>query len=208
MTETAAVETVAAETEPSATEPEAESFVRIADYIPTVRVELPYATENNFTGKIVYEFTDAYLRFGTLKKLQKAAELLAAEGYGILIWDAYRPVYAQQRLWDTFPDPNYVSPPGRGNQPHCRGLAVDVSLYDLASGEPLEMPSEFDDFSGLADRDYSDCTEEAAKNATLLENAMKDCGFKPYSAEWWHFSDTDPYEIEYTFDPAAMDQTI
>lgn len=181
-----------------------DAFVRVAAYIPDLRVELPYATEDNFTGIQVYDFTDGYLRYGTVKKLQVAAGNLAQRGYGLLIWDAYRPVYAQERLWEICPDPTYVSKPGTGSQSHCRGIAVDVTLYALASGELLEMPTGFDDFSALADRDYGDCTAEAAQNAALLEDAMTAAGFKPYSAEWWHYSDTDSYEVEYEFDPAEI----
>lgn len=186
------------------TEPEREAFVRAADYIPHLRVELAYATTDNFTGTVIYEFTDAYLRYGTVQKLMKAAEILEEQGYGLVIWDAYRPVYAQERLWEICPDPAYVSKPGTGSQSHCRGLAVDVSLYDLETGEMLEMPTGFDTFTALADRDYTDCTSEAASNAMLLEDTLIICGFKPYSAEWWHFSDVDSYDIEYAFDPANL----
>lgn len=185
-------------------EPEDGDFVRVADYIPGIRSELAYATVNNFTGQQIYEFTDACLRFGTVKKLASAAELLAQQGYGLVIWDGYRPVYAQEKLWEICPDPTYVSQPGTGSQSHCRGIAVDVTLYDLQSGALLEMPTGFDDFTAKADRDYGDCTAEAAKNAALLEDIMERCGFKPYSAEWWHYSDTDSYPVEYEFDPANV----
>lgn len=194
--------TLPSETEAAATEQKDEEFVRIADLIPNVRVELAYATTENFTGTVIYDYTDAYLRYGTAKKLAAAAEILRELGYGILIWDGYRPVYAQQKLWDACPDPNYVSPPGTGTQAHCRGIAVDITLYDLQTGELLEMPSGFDEFSSLGDREYSDCTATARDNALLLETVMEQCGFKPYRGEWWHFSDSDSYEIEYDFDPA------
>lgn len=198
-------------TEPSTpiqTEPprvlEDEDFVRIADWIPSARIELPYATEENFTSVKIYPFTDSYLRFGTVKKLAQAADKLAQLGYGILVWDGYRPVYAQQKLWDVCPDPNYVSKPGTGSQSHCRGIAVDITLYDLNSGKLLEMPSGFDEFSALGDRDYRDCSAAARANAELLEQIMESCGFKPYSGEWWHFTDTNTFEIEYEFDPSTQ----
>ena len=192
--------TAPTETEP-APEPEDDDFVRIVDWIPDARTELVYATADNFTGTQIYEFTDAYLRYGTVKKLAQAADLLREMGYGLVIWDGYRPTYAQQKLWDVCPDPNYVSQPGTGSQSHCRGIAVDVTLYDLETGELLEMPSGFDEFSALGDRDYSDCSGNARQNALTLETAMESCGFKPYSGEWWHFADTQSYEIEYDFDP-------
>lgn len=181
-----------------------DEFVPAVDHVPHLRVELAYATEDNFTGQKIYSFTQAYLRYGTAKKLASAAQSLALLGYGLVIWDGYRPVYAQQLLWNACPDPAYVSPPGTGNQSHCRGIAVDVTLYELSTGRLLEMPTGFDDFTDLADREYTDCTAEAANNAALLEQIMEECGFLPYSAEWWHFSDTDTYPIEYDFDPALI----
>lgn len=182
-------------------EPQDGELVRVVDYIPSVRQELAYATKNNFTGKRIYDFTDAYLRYGTIKKLKKAAEELEQLGYGILIWDGFRPVSAQAMLWEAWPDPAYVSHPVTGTRAHCRGNAVDMTLVDLQTGEKLEMPTEFDDFSAKADRDYSDCTEEAADNARLLEDVMKKWGFKPYGAEWWHFTDTVAYPVDEYFDP-------
>ncbi len=181
--------------------PEPADFVRISDYVPHARTHLYYATSDNFTGQVIYDFKDAYLRYGTVLKLKEAAQILEVYGYGLMIWDGYRPVYAQQRLWDAFPDPNYVSKPGTGGQNHCRGLAVDLTLYDLRTGSLLEMPTGFDDFSSYADRDYSDCTASAAANASLLEEVMIQCGFKGYSAEWWHYNDTQQYPIEYDFIP-------
>ncbi len=199
---TAPPESTAPPTEPTWPDLEDEDFVRIVDLIPSVRQELRYGTENNFTGQVIYEFSDAFLRFGTVKKLAQACLELGEQGLGIVIWDAFRPVYAQQKLWDVCPDPTYVSPPGTGRQTHCRGVAVDVTLCDLQTGELLEMPSDFDEFSALGDRDYSDGSEEARKNALILENAMKNAGFAPYAGEWWHFADTVDYALEEQFDPA------
>ena len=178
-----------------------EEFVPIVDYIPTAVADLKYATEDNFTGEVIYAFTDAYARYGTVKKLTKASQALNALGYGLRIWDAYRPLTAQRRLWDICPDPAYVSHPETGGRSHCRGSAVDLTLYRLDTGEELEMPTGFDDFTALADRDYSDCTEEAAKNAQLLESVMIAAGFKPYSAEWSHYSDETDYPVEESFTP-------
>ena len=183
-----------------APEPEKETFVQVEAWLPDVRTELRYATENNFTGQIIYTFSDAWLRYGTVQKLAKAQELLAEQGYSLLIWDAFRPTAAQWKLWEVFPDPVYVANPEKGYSSHSRGNTVDVTLV-TSDGELVEMPTEFDDFSSLADRDYSDVPEEAAQNALLLETVMTDCGFKPYSGEWWHFSDTDAYPVEDSFIP-------
>lgn len=182
-------------------EPEDEELVKVIDYIPGIRQELAYATTDNFVSQRIYDFTDAYLRYGTVKKLAKVCEELAEQGIGLKIWDGFRPVAAQEALWNICPDPTYVSDPKTGTRSHCRGSAVDVTLVDLETGEELPVPTEFDDFTAYADRDYSDCSAVKAQNATLLEKTMEKHGFKPYSAEWWHFTDTDEYPVEEYFDP-------
>lgn len=192
-----------ATTEPP--EPDDMDLVRVADFIPGIRQSLAYATEDNFVGQPIYDFADAYLRYGTVKKLRSVCDELEQQGLGILIWDGFRPLAAQERLWEICPDPTYVSHPVTGSRSHCRGSAVDLTLVNLKTGEQLTMPTGFDDFSKLADRDYSDCSQEAADHARMLENVMKKYGFKPYSAEWWHFSDTDEYPVDETFQP---EQTI
>ena len=179
-------------------------FVKIADYLPGIAQELAYATEKNFTGKVVYVFTDAYLRAGTLKKLEKARGILLSQGYDLKIWDGFRPVYAQAKLYEAWPDPNYVSHPVTGYRAHCRGNAVDLTLIDLATGQELEMRTGFDDFSAKADRDYSDCTETQRRNAKLLESAMTSAGFTPYQSEWWHYTDPISYLVDEYFDPAVV----
>ena len=181
-------------------EPENEAFVRVRDYIRKMTVDLRYATADNFTGQVIYTFSDAYLRYGTVKKLAAAQETLAEQGYGLKIWDAFRPVSAQFALWDICPDGRYVANPNKGFSSHSRGNTVDLTLV-TSDGEDVSMPTGFDDFSAKADRDYSDVEEEAAINALLLEEAMIEAGFKPYSSEWWHFSDTDSYEVEENFTP-------
>ena len=97
-------------------------------------------------------------------------------------------------LWEVCPNSKYVANPHKGFSSHSRGNTIDITIQKL-SGESVEMPTEFDNFSKLADRDYSDISKEAKKNSQLLEEVMKDCGFKPYSAEWWHFTDTIGYDV-------------
>ena len=187
---------------PEPTEPPAEEdLVRVRDFVPEIREELAYATEQNFTGQQIYDFYNAYLRYGTVKKLAQVSAELEEQGLGLLIWDGFRPVSAQQALWEVCPDARYVSHPVTGTRAHCRGNAVDLTLVNLLTGEKLTMPTGFDDFSALADRNYSDCTEEAAQNAELLEKAMEKHGFTGYSKEWWHFTDTKSYPVEETFQP-------
>ncbi len=186
-------------------EPEPGDFVRVTDYLPEIRVDLRYAGEDNFTGQVIYSFSGAYLRYGTLEKLSAAQETLAEAGYGLLLWDAFRPTAAQFRLWEVCPDPAYVANPRRGFSSHSRGNTVDLTLV-TPEGGAVEMPTGFDDFSPLADRDYSDVPETAAANARLLESAMTAAGFRPYQGEWWHFTDTDDYPVEEDFSPEQQEE--
>ena len=181
-------------------EPADEDFVKITEYIPMASQELFYATDRNFTGKTIYEFQDAYLRYGTVKKLMAVSEDLAQLGLRLKIWDGFRPVSAQFKLWEIYPDPTYVANPNAGYSSHSRGNTVDLTLVD-ETGAELEMPTGFDDFSRKADRDYSDCTETAANNAQILELLMEKHGFTGYAGEWWHYSDTVSYPVEQVFEP-------
>lgn len=176
-------------------EPEDTALVRVRDYIPDIWVDLRYAGEDNFTGAAIYDFSDAYLRYGTVRKLAAVQEELRGEGLSLLIWDAYRPQYAQRLLWERCPDPNFVANPDTGGSKHSSGGTVDITLC-TSDGAPVEMPSGFDEFSALADRDYSDASAEAAANAEKLERLMDAAGFDGYYAEWWHYTDRDGYEIE------------
>lgn len=178
--------------------PDDDDFVRVVDYIPDVIIDLKYATADNMCGKVVYSFDDAYLRYGTVKKLAEVQKELAAMGYTLKIWDAYRPATAQFDIWNAYPDPTYVTHPQRGYSAHCRGSNVDVTIVDK-EGNELVMPTGFDEFNAMADRDYSDCTAEAAKNAQFLEDIMTKHGFKGHILEWWQFTDADDYEIETEF---------
>lgn len=181
-------------------EPEDDEYVLVNKYIPDIYVELMYATDNNFTGVRIYDFTDAYLRYGTVKKLANVQKELKEQGYSLKIWDAYRPFEAQQKLWEVYPDPNYVANPANGMKKHNLGGTVDITMV-AADGSVISMPTEFDDFSLKADRDYSDIEdEEAVKNVMILQNAMENNGFTGYQGEWWDYSDTVEYE-EVDFEP-------
>lgn len=178
-------------------------FVKLRDYIPDIVVELKYATASNFTGQVVYDFTEVYLRYSTVLKLMDVQAELRELGYRLKVWDAFRPLSAQEKLWYAKPDPNYVSNPWSGTNSHSRGNTIDVTLVN-AEGKEVEMPTGFDDFTTFADRDYSDCTDSAAKNATLLQEIMEKHGFKGLQTEWWHFTEETDYEIEKVFDPGEV----
>lgn len=196
--ETAAQEVTAQEiiTQEIATEkePEDDEYVLVNKYIPDIYVELMYATDNNFTGVRIYDFTDAYLRYGTVKKLANVQKELKEQGYSLKIWDAYRPFEAQQKLWEVYPDPNYVANPADGMKKHNLGGTVDITMV-AADGTVISMPTEFDDFSLKADRNYSDIdNEEAVNNVMILQSAMENNGFTGSQGEWWDYSDTVEYE--------------
>ena len=175
-------------------EPEDDEYVLVNKYIPDIYVELMYATDNNFTGVRIYGFTDAYLRYGTVKKLANVQKELKEQGYSLKIWDAYRPFEAQQKLWEVYPDPNYVANPANGMKKHNLGGTVHITMV-AADGSIIPMPTEFDDFSLKADRNYSDIdNEEAVNNVMILQNAMENNGFTGYQGEWWDYSDTVEYE--------------
>lgn len=180
-----------------------DEFVNVLDYIPDLVVDLKYATTDNFVGEVIYHSTAVYLRYGTVLKLMKVQAALREQGMLLKLWDGFRSVNAHKRLWDTFPDADYVADPATGGSSHSRGNTVDVTLVD-AYGQELTMPTGFDDFTVLADRDYSDCSEVAAENATMLQTLMEENGFQGYEAEWWHFSDTTEYPVEKVLDPDVM----
>lgn len=196
-TASAAAETPAATPTPAPTptpEPADGDLVVVRDQIPTLFVELRYATTDNFTGQRIYDFTDARLRYGTVKKLARVQAALLEQGYSLKIWDAFRPVSAQFRLWAVCPNSAYVANPNTGYSSHSRGNTVDLTMVK-ADGTEIPMPSGFDEFSALADRNYSDVSAEARQNVAILEAAMQAEGFVGYSAEWWHYSDSTAYEV-------------
>lgn len=188
--------------EPTPT-PEPGEMVRVVDIIPDIRLDIRYTAAENFTGEVIYESAEAYLRRGTAEKLSKVQDELEELSYSLTIWDAWRPIAAQFALWRACPDARYVADPFNGFSGHCRGNTVDITITTL-DGEPVELPSGFDDFSALADRDYSDVSETAAANARLLEDAMTRAGFTGYSAEWWHYTDTDAYDVVEALEPLPM----
>jgi hypothetical protein len=197
ITEPDTTETTAIKTNPTKAETETiiddGQLVRILDYIPDVVVDLRYATTNNFTGTVIYDDSEAYLCYGTVKKLIQVQNELKEKGYRLLIWDAYRSPEAQWKLWETYPDPTFVANPNNGITNHSRGNTIDISMV-YEDGSYVEMPSAFDEFSTIADRDYSDVPDDAAINAMLLEDVMYRNGFTGYRGEWWDYSDINSYD--------------
>ena len=162
-------------------------LVNLTTLIPHLKTNWVYATENNFTHKILYEDPAPYLCLKAAKALAKVANQLEKLGLGILIYDAYRPYSVTVKMWEVVPDNRYAANPSHGSG-HNRGLAVDLSLYDLQTGQPLAMPTGFDDFTQKAHQDYDQFPEEVLKNRALLKKIMTHAGFNSLRTEWWHYT--------------------
>ena len=165
----------------------ADPLVDVRTAVPDVVLDVRYATPRNFLGKPAYLKPEAFLRRSTAAKLSKAAAALRARGRRLVIFDAYRPLSVQRLLWAAKPDRRFVADPARGSA-HNRGGAVDAGLAD-ASGRPLPMPSDFDEFGPRAAHGAPGVAPEAAANAAELKAAMEQAGFKPLAEEWWHYED-------------------
>lgn len=154
-----------------------------------VFVRLRYATENNFTGKKIYETNKCYLHREAVDGLKKAVALAAKEKepFTFCLWDCYRPQDAQEKLWQVMPNPSYVAPPKKGSR-HSRGMAVDLTPCDF-NGTPLEMPTDFDDFTPRAHMDYYelDLPDSILLRREKLKEIMTAAGFTYTRTEWWHF---------------------
>ncbi len=174
--------------------PADDELVLVAEYAPEILLDIRYATVNNFTGTIIYTNADAYLRYGTLCKLIAVHNELQSHGYGLKIWDAYRPIEAQFKLWKVYPDASFVANPLTGYSNHSRGNTVDVTIVTI-DGAEVEMPSLFDEFGKKAHRQYTDDAPDVAERATLLQECMYKHGFDGYYKEWWHYTDTTKYPI-------------
>ena len=162
-------------------------LVDIMELDSTIVVELRYATEDNFLEDTLYSANICLLRKAVAERLVKVHQSLRQKGFGLKIWDGYRPLSVQKKMWKKLPDPRFVANPQRGSN-HNRGAAVDVTLVDL-KGNELEMPTEFDDFSPKAKSDYPYANEQAKRNRKILQDAMRSQGFRTISSEWWHFND-------------------
>jgi D-alanyl-D-alanine dipeptidase len=162
-----------------------EPLVLVSDLDPTIVIDLKYATEDNFVGEVLYDTSLCYLRKSVAERLVRVQKRLRKNGLGLKIWDAYRPLSVQWKMWELVPDPRYVADPRIGSR-HNRGAAVDVTLVD-AQGRELVMPTGFDDFSEKAHRNYMDLPDSVLQRRALLEAAMTAEGFLPLPTEWWHF---------------------
>jgi D-alanyl-D-alanine dipeptidase len=178
-------------------------LVEVKKIIPNVRLDIRYATTNNFTGQQLYPAPYCYLRKSTAKKLARVQKELEQMGLGLKIYDGYRPFRITQKMWDLIHDERYVADPKKGSK-HNRGTAVDLTIIDR-NGNEIPMPTGYDDFTEKAHSDYKNLPAEQIKNRALLRYLMEKQGFEVLSTEWWHFNDKDwaRYEI-LDIDPTGL----
>lgn len=155
-------------------------------HVPNIIFDWKYATENNFTKQILYKNPDAFMRMEAVLCLRKVAFELSQKGYGLKVFDAYRPYSVTKKMWDVVPDDRYAANPAKGSG-HNRGASIDLTLYDLKTGTELEMPTPFDDFSEKAHNNYMQLAPQILKNREILNTTMTKHGFVPLDTEWWHF---------------------
>jgi zinc D-Ala-D-Ala dipeptidase len=158
----------------------------------TIRLDIRYATTNNFMKRRMYHQARAFLQRPAASALMRAHVKLKKLGYGIVVFDGYRPWSVTKQFWDETPHSKrkFVANPKKGSK-HNRGCAVDCSLYDLSTGKEIPMPSPYDDFTDKAAADYQGGTFEERRTRTVLRDALEGEGFHVNSEEWWHFDYKD-----------------
>ena len=153
-----------------------------------IQLDIRYATSNNFTNQVIYDCGRCFLRRPTAQVFHQIVSRLNNRGFGVKLFDCYRPLPAQFKLWEIVPDPMYVADPAEGSM-HNRGLALDLTLTDL-QGNELDMGTEFDYFGKRAYHDFTDLPLEILERRTILRETMAAFGFTHIRTEWWHYSDT------------------
>lgn len=174
-------------------------LVEVVTLDPTIRLDIRYATSDNFLSTPLYTEARAFMQRPAAEAVVRAHRALEAEGFGLLIHDAYRPWYITKVFWDATPadQHEFVADPSRGSR-HNRGCAVDLTLFERRTGRAVAMPSLYDEFSPRAYPDYGGGSAEARTRRDLLRRVMEAEGFTVYEAEWWHFDyeDWQSYRIE------------
>ncbi len=167
-------------------------LVELAKLDPTIRLDIRYATTNNFLSTPLYSQARAFLQQPAAEAVVRVNKKLLSKGYGLLIHDAYRPWYITKVFWDATPDDSkkFVADPSKGSR-HNRGCAVDLTLFDLKTGKPVVMPSLYDEMSERAYPNYNGGTNMQRKLRDLLRTEMEAEGFTVYEFEWWHFDYND-----------------
>ncbi len=174
-------------------------LVELVKLDSTIRLDIRYATNNNFLSTPLYSQARAFLQRPAAEAVARANKKLQSKGYGLLIHDAYRPWYITKVFWDATPDDSkkFVADPAKGSR-HNRGCAVDLTLFDLKTGKPVVMTSPYDEMSERAYPSYNGGTDEQRNLRDLLRTEMEAEGFTVYEFEWWHFdyNDWKSYSIQ------------
>ena len=167
-------------------------LVELTRLDPTIKLEIRYASTNNFLGSVFYSEPRAFLQRPAAEALVRAHRKLKEQGYGLLIHDAYRPWYVTKVFWDATPEDKkiFVADPSKGSR-HNRGAAVDLTLYDLKTGKPVAMVGTYDETTDRSYPDYPGGTSLQRWHRELLRDAMESEGFSVYEVEWWHFDYKD-----------------
>jgi D-alanyl-D-alanine dipeptidase len=158
----------------------------------SIQLDIRYASTNNFTGSVFYQQARAFMQRPAAEAVVRANQSLKPYGLGLLVHDAYRPWYVTKMFWDATPDAmkDFVANPAKGSR-HNRGCAVDITLFDLSTGQPIQMVSGYDEFSPRAFPMYPGGTSRQRWYRELLRRVMEQEGFSVYEFEWWHFDFKD-----------------
>jgi D-alanyl-D-alanine dipeptidase len=162
------------------------TFVKLKDFSNNFVFDMKYATEDNFLKNKVYDCEECYLRLKTIKNLIEANAEFQSKGYRIKLFDCYRPLDVQKKMWELVPNANYVANPKTGSI-HNRGGAVDITLVDQ-SGTPLDMGTTFDFFGPESSHNFQDLPKKVRKNRALLKEIMLKHHFISFDSEWWHYN--------------------
>jgi zinc D-Ala-D-Ala dipeptidase len=185
--ETVAKEEPKKETEVLPEEKKVKSDFKEITPMSGIAIDIKYATSDNFTKKQIYPCGKCFLRPEATEKIVKAHKILKEKyGYGLKMFDCYRPLPAQQRLWDVVPNADYVTPPSKGSM-HNKGLAVDLTIVDK-EGKELNMGTPYDFFGKEAHTDNLSLPKQVLENRNILKSVMNELGFNGIRTEWWHFS--------------------
>ena len=167
-------------------------LVELRKLDPTIKLDVRYATSNNLFGTVFYSQARAFLQRAPAEALVRVNRKLKPLGYGLLVHDGYRPWYVTKVFWDATPQDKklFVADPSKGSR-HNRGAAVDITLYELKNGRPVEMVSTYDETTDRAYPNYPGGTSLQRWHRDLLRSVMEAEGFTVYEAEWWHFDYKD-----------------
>ncbi|MBP7184648.1 MAG: M15 family metallopeptidase [Saprospiraceae bacterium] len=166
--------------------PSDSDFVNLMSLDPTIKLDIKYATDDNFVKEKMYQCEACYLRKDVAKSIITIQKHLQKKGLGLKIFDCYRPLDVQKKLWQKMPDPRFVMNPSKGSE-HNKGGAVDLTIID-SKGQELDMGTKYDFFGPEAYHTYRKLPKQVLENRLLLTETMKRFGFREIRTEWWHYS--------------------